>query len=142
MMTTTDANPDLAFKCLELCQLLASQGQGFFLTVNVGSTFSFSLDSRKKDASMETHAVQLKIVEKKKLTPSQKRRNLLRREKYLKKRSLRTINREGKEKLLQEKLRRPRQMKMAGESARLAHTAPLWGLTGACPSSSVSANQL
>ena len=83
-MTTTDANPDLAFKCLELCQLLASQGQGFSLTVNVGSTFSFSLDSRKKDASMETHAVQLKIVEKKKLTPSQKRRNLLRREKFLK----------------------------------------------------------
>ena len=80
-----DANPDLVFKCLELCQLLASQGQGFSLTVNVGSTFSFSLDSRKKDASMETHAVQPKIMEKKKLTPSQKRRNLLRREKFLKK---------------------------------------------------------
>ena len=137
MATMEDANPDLAFKCLELCQLLASQGQGFFLTVNVGSTFSFSLDSRKKDASMETHAVQLKIVEKKKLTPSQKRRNLLRREKFLRKKSLRTINGKGKE-----KLRKPRQMKMAGESARLAHTAPLWGLTGACPSSSVSANQL
>ena len=84
-MTTIDANPDLALKCLELCQLLASQGQGFSMAVNVGSTFSFSLDSRKKDASMETHAVQLKIVEKKKLTPSQKRRNLLRREKFLKK---------------------------------------------------------
>ena len=80
-----DANPDLAFKCLELCQLLASQGQGFSMAVNVGSTFSFSLDSRKKNASMESHAVQPKIVEKKKLTPSQKRRNLLRREKFLKK---------------------------------------------------------
>ena len=66
-MTTIDANPDLTLKCLELCQLLASQGQGFSLTVKVGSSFSFSLDSRKKDASMETHAVQLKIVEKKKL---------------------------------------------------------------------------
>ena len=77
-----DANPDLAFKCLELCQLLASQGQGFSLTVNVGSTSSFS---RIKDGSMETHAVQPKIVEKKKLTPSQKRRNLLRGEKFPKK---------------------------------------------------------
>ena len=84
-MTTTDANPDLAFKCLELCQLLASQGQGFSLTVNVGSTFSFSLDSRKKDASLENLAVQSKMVRKKKLTPSQKRRNLLRKEKFLKK---------------------------------------------------------
>ena len=73
MATMEDANPDLAFKCLELCQLLASQGQSFFLTVNVGSTFSFSLDSRKKDASMVTHAVQPKIVEKKKLTPYIKR---------------------------------------------------------------------
>ena len=85
MATMEDANPDLAFKCLELCQLLASQGQGFSMAVNVGSTFSFSLDSRKKNASMESHAVQPKIVEKKKLTPSQKRRNLLRREKFLKK---------------------------------------------------------
>ena len=117
-MTTTDANPDLAFKCLELCQLLASQGQGFSLTVNVGSTFSFSLDSRKKDAFLENLAVQSKMVRKKKLTPSQKRRNLLRKEKFLKKRRLR--------KLLQKKLRQPRQMIMAGGSARLAHTAPLW----------------
>ena len=83
-MTTIDANPDLALKCLELCQLLASQGQGFSLTVNVGSTFSFSLDSRKKDASLENLAVQSKMVRKKKLTPSQKRRNLLRKEKFLK----------------------------------------------------------
>ena len=57
------ANPDLVSKCLELCQLVASQGQGFSLTVNVGSTFSFSLDSRKKDASMETQVSQPKIVE-------------------------------------------------------------------------------
>ena len=84
-MTTIDANPDLTFKCLELCQLLASQGQGFSLTVNVGSTFSFSLDSRKKDASLENLAVQSKMVGKKKLTPSQRRRNLLRKEKFLKK---------------------------------------------------------
>ena len=76
---------DLAVKCLELCQLLASQGQGFSLTVNVGSTFSFSLDSRKKDASLENLAVQSKMVGKKKLTPSQRRRNLLRKEKFLKK---------------------------------------------------------
>ena len=85
MTSIEDAKPDLVSKCLELCQLLASQGQGFSLSVNVGSTFSFSLDSRKKDASMETHVVQPKIVEKKKLTPSQKRRNLLRKEKFLKK---------------------------------------------------------
>ena len=69
-MTTIDANPDLTFKCLELCQLLASQGQGF---------------SRKKDASLENLAVQSKMVRKKKLTPSQKRRNLLGKEKFLKK---------------------------------------------------------
>ena len=52
------ANPVLVSKYLELWQLLASQGQGFSLTLNVGSTFSFTLDSREKDASMETPVVQ------------------------------------------------------------------------------------
>ena len=85
MTAVEDANPDLLSKCLELCQMLASQGQGFSLTVNLGSTFSFSLDSSKKDASMKTNVVQPKKVEKKKLTPSQKRRNLLRKEKFLRK---------------------------------------------------------
>ena len=40
-------NSDLASQCMAFCQALASKGQTFSFTLNVGSSFSFSLDTRE-----------------------------------------------------------------------------------------------
>ena len=37
---------DLAAKCLEFCQVLAPQGQATSLSITIGSSFSFHLDTR------------------------------------------------------------------------------------------------
>ena len=65
----------LASQCLALCQTLAGQGKAFSFSITVGSTFSFSLDS-KESASLPK--------KKKKSSPSTLRRNAVRREKFLK----------------------------------------------------------
>ena len=64
----------LANKCMDFCQALASQGTSFSFTLTTGSRFSFSLDTR----GMKT--VQAK---KKKLSPSDVRRNERRRQEFL-----------------------------------------------------------
>ena len=77
-MSATNASEDdlsLASQCLTLCQTLAGQGKAFSLSVTVGSTFTFSLDS-KEPASLPK--------KKKKSSPSTLRRNAERREKFLK----------------------------------------------------------
>ena len=77
-MSAPNASKDdlsLASQCLALCQTLAGQGKAFSFSVTVGSTFTFSLDS-KETASLPK--------KKKKSSPSTLRRNAARREKFLK----------------------------------------------------------
>ena len=45
MAAAAENNSSLAFKCLDLCQALASHGQEFTFSVTVGSSFSFSMDA-------------------------------------------------------------------------------------------------
>ena len=66
-------------KCLDICQALTNQGRSFNFTVNIESSFSFSLDTRANPI--------LPDVVKKKLSPSALRRNLRRREEFLKRKS-------------------------------------------------------
>ena len=77
-MSAPNASEDelsLASQCLALCQTLAGQGKAFSFSVTVGSTFTFSMDS-KEAASLSK--------KKKKSSPSTLRRNAARREKFLK----------------------------------------------------------
>ena len=71
---------DLATQCLALWQSLASQGMAFNFSLAIGSTFSFSLDTRSKEA--------LPSKAKKKASPSTLKRNMRRREEFLKKKSI------------------------------------------------------
>ena len=68
---------NLATKCLDFCQALSSQGVAFNFSLSIGSTFSFSLDTRGK-ASLSPGT-------KKKSSPSTLRRNARRRKKFLEK---------------------------------------------------------
>ena len=43
-MTAMESDSSLASKCLDLCQMLASQGQSFTFSVTIGSTFNFSVE--------------------------------------------------------------------------------------------------
>ncbi len=65
----------LATQCLAFCQALSIQGQAFTLALTVGSTFSFSLDTREKTTPIK--------VRKKKPSPSSLKRNAQRKEDYL-----------------------------------------------------------
>ena len=86
MATTGEADCSLASKCMGFCQALASQGLPFHFTLNMGSTFTFSLDTRGKAKAGP--------VAKKKSSPSTQRRNARRREEFLskKRQSLSTVN--------------------------------------------------
>jgi len=75
----TASEVDLLSKCLELSQALRSQGPSFKLSIKLGN-FSFSLDS-KETTPKEVDK------KKKKLSPSQIKRNLKRKEEFLKKKS-------------------------------------------------------
>ena len=73
----TEVETDLLSKCLEF-KALVDKGKVFTLKITCGN-FSFSLDSRG-DTSKE-------VKVKKKLSPSQQRRNLRRKEAFLKKKT-------------------------------------------------------
>ena len=75
MAAVTEGNTTLLSKCLEFCQALYSQGQAFNFSVAIGKDFTFSLDTRSKEASPVT------LV--KKASPSTLRRNAKRREELL-----------------------------------------------------------
>ena len=64
----------LASKCMEFCHALVNGVHGFTFNLTLGS-FSFSLDTSKKNGRPK----------KKHVSPSTKRRNLLRRQKFLEK---------------------------------------------------------
>ena len=84
-------------KCLEFCQALASQGQKFSFSLTISSNFMFSLDTkekntsldtREKDSSLDTSMVRtLQHSVKRKLSPSQLKRNMKRKPDFLNKKS-------------------------------------------------------
>ena len=77
MTAVGDVDTSLASKCMDFCQALASQGQAFNFSLIIGSDFTFTLDTRRKEGSQNT---------KKKASPSTLRRNAKRREEYLQQR--------------------------------------------------------
>ena len=82
MTAVDEANSSLAIKCLDFCQALTSQGMEINFSLNIGSTFSFSLDTRPKGP------MALDSKKKKKASPSTLRRNARRREDFLKKKNV------------------------------------------------------
>ena len=74
MANVDETDSSLATKCLAFCQALSSQGKAFQFSLNIGSTFSFTLDTRCKET----------LATKKKASPSTLRRNAKRREDFLK----------------------------------------------------------
>ena len=69
-----------ASKCLDLCQAVIGQGQGFnFSLTYTGTSYTFSLDTRSKDTPSPTA--------RKKTSPSTLRRNVRRREEFLKRKA-------------------------------------------------------
>ena len=81
---SSGGNSSLAIKCMDFCHALASQGKAFSFTLSVGSDFSFSLDARDKKQAAPVLTAEVK---KKKLSPSQVRRNARRRQEFLKRKS-------------------------------------------------------
>ena len=49
MANVDETDSSLATKCLAFCQALSSQGKAFQFSLNIGSTFSFTLDTRCKE---------------------------------------------------------------------------------------------
>ena len=80
--TLSGGEPALLKQCLDFCQALASKGQTISFSLTLGSTFSFNLDTRGKATSPVE-----KMTKKKKPSPSTLRRNLLRKELFLKQKS-------------------------------------------------------
>ena len=71
MAAVDEVNSTLVSQCMDFCQALASQGQVINFSLAIGSTFSFSLDTRGKVPGT-----------KKKASPSTLRRNAKRREEF------------------------------------------------------------
>ena len=76
MGAVSGADPTLATQCLEICQALVTKGVAFSLSMTVGSTITFTLDTREKEVPSSTPA-------RKKLSPSNLRRNKRRKEEFL-----------------------------------------------------------
>ena len=72
--TMGEENSDLATQCMAFCQALASKGQTFSFTLNVGPSFTFSLDTMGNGST---------TLSKKRKTPSTQRRNSRRRAEFL-----------------------------------------------------------
>ena len=79
-MTVNSEESSLASQCLAFCQALASQGQAFSFSLTIGSSFTFSLDTRGKEPVTPE-------VTRKRPSPSTLRRNARRRQEFLKKKS-------------------------------------------------------
>ena len=78
-VSVTDSS--LTTQCLDFCQALAGQGNVFKFSVTIGSTFTFSLETREGKETFPTRM-------KKRNSPSTIRRNAKRREEFFKKKSL------------------------------------------------------
>ena len=80
-MTAASSGEDsfLATKCMDFCNALASQGKGFKFSLTIGSTFTFSLETRGGKDTLPART---------KKSPSALRRNAKRRQEFLMKKSL------------------------------------------------------
>ena len=77
-----EGDPSLASKCLDICQVLASQGRNFTFNLTL-SPFSFSLDTRGEGDVASPVTSPEKV--KKRPSPSTLRRNLRRKKEFQKK---------------------------------------------------------
>ena len=75
-MPLSEEDAKLASQCLEFCQTLADKSLTFSFSLTIGSSFSFSVDTRGKEVLASP---------RKKKTPSTLRRDARRREELLKK---------------------------------------------------------
>ena len=75
MCAVGEENSPLVTKCMDFCRALATQGEAFNFSLSIGSSFSFSLDTRSKEIK--------KITRTKKPSPSTLRRNAKRRQDFL-----------------------------------------------------------
>ena len=73
----SEEGSDLTSQCMAFCQALASKGRPFTFTLNVGTSFLFSLDTRGDNPSTSSNV--------KKKSPSTLRRNARRRAEFLNK---------------------------------------------------------
>ena len=80
-MTPPSSGEDssLATKCMDFCHALASQGKSFKFSITIGSTFTFSLDTREGKDTLPART---------KKSPSTLRRNAKRRQEFLIKKSI------------------------------------------------------
>ena len=76
-MSALPQEESLVSQCLDFCQMLAGKSMPFSFSLNVGTHFSFSVDTRGIEA--------VPSPRKKKKTPSQLRRNARRKEEFLRK---------------------------------------------------------
>ena len=76
-MSVSGSDSSLASQCLAFCQMLASQGKAFSLSLKIDTHFSFSMDTQ------ETGKKDPPIQARKKLSPSTVRRNARRRQNFL-----------------------------------------------------------
>ena len=79
-MTALSSGVDssLATKCMDFCHALANQGKKFKFSLSIGSTFTFSLDTREGKETLPARS---------KKSPSTLKRNAKRRQEILKKKS-------------------------------------------------------
>ena len=73
-------DPALVTKCLDFCQALTNMGQTFNISLSIGSSFSFSLDTRRTTF----HEA---VTRKKRVSPSRLKRNQRRKEEFLKRKT-------------------------------------------------------
>ena len=73
-------DPALVTKCLDFCQALTNMGRTFNISLSIGSSFSFSLDTRRTTS----HEA---VTRKKRVSPSRLRRNQRRKEEFLKRKT-------------------------------------------------------
>ena len=75
MSAVGEEDSHLVSKCMDFCRALANQGEAINFSLTIGSSFSFSLDTRSKEMK--------KSFRTKKASPSTLRRNARRRQDYL-----------------------------------------------------------
>ena len=80
MTALSESDSSLATQCLDFCQALARQGKDVKLSITIGSTFTFSLDTKEGKTTLPTR------IQKRK-SPSTLKRNAKRRQEFLAKKS-------------------------------------------------------
>ena len=80
MTAVSETNSSLTTQCLDFCQALAGQGKVFKFSITIGSSFTFSLDTKEGKATLPPRILKRK-------SPSTMKRNAKRREDFLSKKS-------------------------------------------------------